>query len=302
VRDPILQNAWGVAFSSAASPFWISDNATGCSTRGADRPRVERDNEIPGPVPAAFIFDTEDGTISAWAGGLTPFDAAVLAVDNSSVPTTADGAVYKGLAFGTNVDGVFLFATNFRAGTIDVFAPAPAGSTTGHYVPATTDGGFKDPSIPPGYAPFGIQNINGDLFVTYAKQNAQKHDDIAGPGHGFVDVFDTDGHLLRRFATRGELNSPWGRVPTRSISQRVPTKRPMVCSARSPRCPNIISLVPSRVGRGKRLSCSMISTRPDRRALCENAFCGQGVGGRADERRVVRCPDTGAYRCDKGPG
>jgi hypothetical protein len=100
--------------------------------RGADRPRVERNNEIPGPVPGAFIFDTEDGTISAWAGGLTPFDAAVLAVDNSSVPTTADGAVYKGLAFGTNVDGVFLFATNFRAGTIDVFAPAPAGSTTGH--------------------------------------------------------------------------------------------------------------------------------------------------------------------------
>jgi uncharacterized protein (TIGR03118 family) len=146
--------------------------------------------------------------ISAWAGGLTPFDAAVLAVDNSSVPNAANGAVYKGLAFGTNVNGVFFFATNFRAGTIDVFAPAPTGSTTGHYVPATTDGGFKDPSIPPGYAPFGIQNINGDLFVTYAKQNAQKHDGVAGPGHGFVDVFDTDGHLLRRFAARGELNSP----------------------------------------------------------------------------------------------
>lgn len=252
VRDPILQNAWGLAFSPAASPFWISDNATGCSTLykgdgtivplqvkiplpGGKVPATacQHDNSatktpaaptglvwnattnflVPGTtLPAAFIFDTEDGTISAWAGGLTPFDAAVVAVDNSSVPTMADGAVYKGLAFGTNVNGVFLFATNFRAGTIDVFAPASTGSTTGHYVPATTDGGFKDPLIPSGYAPFGIQNIDGDLFVTYAQQNAQKHDNVAGYGHGFVDVFDTDGHLLRRFAARGELNSPWGVV------------------------------------------------------------------------------------------
>jgi uncharacterized protein (TIGR03118 family) len=64
--------------------------------------------------------------------------------------------------------------------------------------------------IPAGYAPFGIQNIDGDLFVTYAQQNAAKHDDVAGPGKGFVDVFDTDGHLLRRFASRDALNSPWG--------------------------------------------------------------------------------------------
>ena len=74
----------------------------------------------------------------------------------------------------------------------------------------TTDGNFTDADIPPGYAPFGIQNINGDLFVTYAKQNAAKHDDVAGKGNGFVDVFDTDGHLKRRFASRGALNSPWG--------------------------------------------------------------------------------------------
>jgi uncharacterized protein (TIGR03118 family) len=74
----------------------------------------------------------------------------------------------------------------------------------------TTGGSFKDPNIPPGYAPFGIQNINGDLFVTYAKQDAAKHDDVAGRGNGFVDIFDTDGHLLRRFASRGLLNSPWG--------------------------------------------------------------------------------------------
>jgi len=107
----------------------------------------------------------------------------------------------------TNTKGAFLFATNFLAGTIDVFAPTGSGGT---YVLTTTDGGFVDPDIPVGYAPFGMQSIDGDLFVTYAKQNAQKHDDLAGQGHGFVDVFDTDGHLLRRFASHGHLNSPWG--------------------------------------------------------------------------------------------
>src|SRR5262245_15019272 len=126
--------------------------------------------------PAVFIWDTEDGTISAWAGGLTPSDQAVLAVDKSP------GAVYKGLAFGTNPHGVFLFATNFRAGTIDVFA---ANGSQG-FRPATSaeiEGDFTDPDIPAGFAPFGIQNINGDLFVTYAMQDAKQHDDVAGPGN-----------------------------------------------------------------------------------------------------------------------
>jgi len=248
--DPVLQNAWGVAFTPGASPFWIADNATGCSTlydgSGVPQPQptplrvklplpggsvpatacthVDPKNP-PNPAPAAptglvwnptttflvpkttrpatFIWATEDGTISAWTGGLTPSDQAVLAVDESP------GAVYKGLVFGTNVHGVFLFATNFRAGTIDVFAP---NGSTG-FRPATSaeiDGDFTDPNIPAGFAPFGIQNINGDLFVTYALQNPAMHDDVAGPGNGFVDVFDTDGHLLRRFASRGALNSPWG--------------------------------------------------------------------------------------------
>ncbi len=251
--DPVLQNAWGVAFTPAASPFWIADNATGCSTlydaQGVPQPQptplrvkiplpdgsvttackhVDPKNPpnptpaaptglvwnpttnpttgflVPGTnLPATFIFDTEDGTISAWSGGLTPADQAVLAVDNSP------DAVYKGLVFGTNIHGVFLFATNFRAGTIDVFAP----NGSAGFRPATAqeiDGDFTDPNIPAGFAPFGIQNINGDLFVTYAKQNKEKHDDVAGPGNGFVDIFDTDGHLLRRFASRGRLNSPWG--------------------------------------------------------------------------------------------
>jgi uncharacterized protein (TIGR03118 family) len=250
--DPVLQNAWGVAFTPGASPFWIADNATGCSTLydGAGVPQplppssplrvkiplpggsvpatacqmVDPNNPNP-PMNAAptglvwnptstflvpnttsaatFIWDTEDGTIAAWTGGLTPPDQAVLAVDNSP------GAVYKGLVFGTNVHGVFLFAANFRAGTIDVFA---ANGSAGFRAATSQeiDGDFTDPDIPAGFAPFGIQNINGDLFVTYAKQDAQKHDDVAGPGNGFVDVFDTDGHLLQRFASRGQLNSPWG--------------------------------------------------------------------------------------------
>ncbi|MEX3814004.1 TIGR03118 family protein [Paraburkholderia sp. BR13439] len=249
--DGVLQNAWGIAFSPAGSPFWINDNATGCSTlydgegtkvttlqvaiplpgnvipAGACHPVLPKSPPNPTPaaptgivwnpssaflvpgtkIPAIFIFATEDGTISAWAGGLNPANNAVIAVDNSSNPSAAGGAVYKALVFGVNAQGGFLFATNFRSGRIDVFGP---NGSDGLFTPATTDGGFVDPNIPAGYAPFGIANIDGDLFVTYAKQNKEKHDDDAGRGRGFVDVFDTDGHLLRRFASRGTLDSPWG--------------------------------------------------------------------------------------------
>jgi len=252
-QDTVLQNAWGVAFSPAGSPFWVNDNATGCSTLydgtgaaialqvkiplpgnivpAAACTHVDPNNPpspspatptgivwnpsarflVPGTtIQAAFIFATEDGTISAWGGGLTPPNAAVIAADNSANPMAGAGAVYKALVFAVNAKGAFLFATNFRAGTIDVFAPTGPGGT---YVLTTTDGGFADPAIPAGYAPFGVQNIDGDLFVTFAKQNAEKHDDVAGPGNGFVDVFDTDGHLLRRFASHGHLNSPWAVTP-----------------------------------------------------------------------------------------
>jgi uncharacterized protein (TIGR03118 family) len=249
--DPVLQNAWGVAFTPAASPFWVSDNATGCSTlydgvgtkvalqvkiplpggsipgtacQHVNPPPANPPNPAPAAptgmvwnptttpstaflvpgtsLPASFIWATEDGTIAAWTGGLTPPDAAVLGF-------TSPTAVYKGLVFGTNAKGVFLFATNFHDGTVDVFKPADS-TSNGQYLPVTTTGDFKDPKIPPGFAPFGIENIDGDLFVSYAKQNAEQHDDVAGPGNGFVDVFDTDGNLLRRFASRGPLNSPWG--------------------------------------------------------------------------------------------
>jgi uncharacterized protein (TIGR03118 family) len=226
--DPLLVNPWGIAFVPGG-PFWIADNGRGVATLydGAGI-KVPATFTIPPPhgapkgsgsaptgmiwnqtfqflvpnttLPALFIFATEDGTISAWAPNepTNPLQA-VLAVDNSK-----SSAVYKGLAAGTNSQGNFLYATNFHTGTIDVFdskfAPANAQLT----------GKFQDLALPAGYAPFGIRNIDGNLWVTFALQDAAKHDDVGGPGHGFVDIFDTDGHLLRRFAAGHRLNSPWG--------------------------------------------------------------------------------------------
>ena len=154
---------------------------------------------------ALFIFATEDGTIQAWNNstfippGIPDPTHAVIVANNS-----AGGAVYKGLAIGaSNSNGKpLLYATNFHSGKIDVF------DTNFHQV--TLSGTFTDPKLQDGYAPFGIQNINGKLWVTYALQDADKMDDVAKPAHGFVDVFDTDGNLVLRFAQHGHLNSPWG--------------------------------------------------------------------------------------------
>jgi uncharacterized protein (TIGR03118 family) len=150
-------------------------------------------------TPALFIFSTEDGTISAWSPSQADRSAAILEADNSE---GGNGAIYKGLALATNSTGVFLYATNFRAGTVDVF--------DSRFQPVKLTGSFSDPNLPGGYAPFGVALIDGNLFVTYARQDEQKHDDVKGPGNGFVDVFNTDGVLITRFASRGTLNSPWG--------------------------------------------------------------------------------------------
>ncbi len=162
---------------------------------------------------AVFLFATEDGTISGWNPGVEPTNA-VLAVDNS-----ASGAVYKGLAEAsvavttpgslTATEVPLLYAANFRDDSIDVF--------NGNFQKITTStpgsplaGNFVDNSIPAGYAPYNIQELNGQLYVTYALQDAAKHDDVAGAGHGFVDVFNNNGTLDRRLASKGVLNSPWG--------------------------------------------------------------------------------------------
>ena len=114
---------------------------------------------------AHFLFSTEDGTISAWSGG----SAAVLKVDYS-----ASNAVFKGLAAGASGGNNYLYATDFHSGQVDVFDT--------NYAPVALAGSFSDTNIPAGYAPFGIQNIRGQLFVTYALQDANKHDDVGGPG------------------------------------------------------------------------------------------------------------------------
>jgi len=153
-----------------------------------------------------FLFATEDGTISGWNPEVNPTNA-VLVVDRSTVGL---GAVYKGLAIASNKDGIFLYATNFRAGVVEQFDSK-----------FTLVNTFTDPKIAnicpidsQCFAPFNIQRIGGLLFVTFALQDAAKHDDVAGPGNGFVDIFDTKGKLLRRLIKRGVLNSPWGLTRT----------------------------------------------------------------------------------------
>jgi uncharacterized protein (TIGR03118 family) len=142
---------------------------------------------------ASFIFTTDDGTISAWNGGT----AAVIQIDNSALK-----AVYKGLAIGMSASGPTLYAANFRSGKIDVFNSA--------WAPMIPAGSFSDPAVPSGFAPFNIWNLNNSLYVTWAKQDANKFLDVGGAGNGYVSVFDLNGNLLAHLISGGALNSPWG--------------------------------------------------------------------------------------------
>ncbi len=120
-----------------------------------------------------------------------------------TVPKTATGgAIFKGLALAGNGDAHFLYAADFHNNRIQVF--------DGTFKPATLPGSFTDPHLPRHYAPFNIQNILGNLYVTFARQDDEKSDEIAGEGFGFVSVFDANGNFIRRFASRGTLNAPWG--------------------------------------------------------------------------------------------
>lgn len=221
VTDPNLVNPWGLAFNTAGG-IWVADNGTGLSTiyspTGAPNSLVV---SIPPPAggagaaptgtvahkgsgfnvtaggasaPSQFIFVTEDGTISGW----NPADgtSAVLAVDQSS-----SNAVFKGVAISGSGRGARLYVTDFHHATVDVF--------DSQFQPVSAAGAFTDPGIPAGFAPFGIANVHNKIYVTYAKQNGALHDDVAGPGNGFVDIFSTKGKLIRRFASNGNLDSPW---------------------------------------------------------------------------------------------
>ncbi len=231
--DPNLKNPWGTSVGPG-TPIWVSDNHAGMTTLydSAGNPQplqvaipappsagpgavgapdgqafntldpnstdfVISKNEKSGP--AFFLFATEDGTIAGWNPNVDKANA-VIAVDRSTATdSTGDvGANYKGLALVSTPQGKFIYATSFRFGKVDVF--------DNHFNLVNS---FTDPTIPAGFAPFGIHNIGGNLYVTFAKQGPGKGDDDAGPGNGFVDVFAPNGDLIQRLVSRGELDSPW---------------------------------------------------------------------------------------------
>ena len=150
-------------------------------------------------APAFFIFVSEDGSISGWNPNLDQTNA-IIAVDNGR-NRGRNSAIYKGATLGTANGHNFLYVTDFHTGKVETY------DESFHQV---NPGGFVDPNLPAGYAPFGIRNFNGEIFVTYAKQDHAKHDDVPGPGFGFVNVFDTSGNFLRRLISNGNLNAPWG--------------------------------------------------------------------------------------------
>ncbi|MGF6260223.1 uncharacterized protein (TIGR03118 family) [Paraburkholderia youngii] len=220
--DANLKNPWGVAFNPKGFA-WVADNGTNVATlydgNGVPQSLVvtipDGKNGSASPTGivfngtqsflvtengksgvAAFIFTGEGGTITAWAPAVGPTNAFVMYDDG------AGGAVYKGLALAAMNNGNFLYATDFHNNKIDVFDSS--------FTKVSMPGAFTDPAMPAGFAPFGIQAIGSNLFVTYAMQNAAKHDDVPGAGLGMVDVYDTAGNLKQRFATGGPLNAPWG--------------------------------------------------------------------------------------------
>lgn len=153
-------------------------------------------------APATLLFSTEDGTIAGWNPRLSR-KHAVIAADESG-----NGSVYKLLALGSNAQGMFIFASDFHNNAIDIFNSSfqPVHFGPNAFVDPTTG----PDAIPSNFAPFGVKNFNGTLFVTYAEQDADRHDDVAGVGNGFIDEYDTNGNFIRRFASRGTLNSPIG--------------------------------------------------------------------------------------------
>jgi uncharacterized protein (TIGR03118 family) len=217
LQDTNLVNAWGISFS-ATSPFWISDNGSGLSTLysvtvtngtslvtklglevaipGEGVPTGQLFNNTGGFNKDVFIFAGEDGTISGWRGAL-----GKTAEQLASRPT----AVYKGITLVTSTGTPLLLLANFAEGSVDVY------DTNLNLTQ------YWDPEAPAGFAPFNVQNINGFIFVTFAMQNAEKHDDVAGQGNGLIDVFNPATGTFHRFATGSnagghlkDINSPWG--------------------------------------------------------------------------------------------
>lgn len=226
--DSNLVNPWGIV-PSPNNTIWIANNGTGTSTLyNTAGMKVPQGNPLVVTIPASatssesgnptgivfngtgafavtennvsgsalFIFVNEDGVISGWSPQVA-LDHAVVAVDRGNRE-----AIYKGAALGMTPAGPRLYVTNFHAGRVEVYDQNFSG------IGGTNT--FVDPTLPPGFAPFGIANLNGSIYVTYAKQDADAEDDVAGPGLGFVNVFDTRGKFIKRLISHGPLNAPWG--------------------------------------------------------------------------------------------
>jgi uncharacterized protein (TIGR03118 family) len=240
VMDTNLVNPWGLARSSG-SPWWVADNGTGVSTlyngtTGAPSalivtipPASGTDPGVPtGTVfngttafelttgnPARFLFVTEDGTISGWNPAV---DVTHAVIKFPAPGATNPGAVYKGVAIASRGGKYFLYVTNFAKRRIEVFDSSfhrvrlggDDHHGNGHDGDDHDGDRFEDERIPRSFSPFNVQNIGGDLYVTYAKRDPTTNDDVAGPGFGDVDVFSPSGRLLRRLEHGPWLNGPWG--------------------------------------------------------------------------------------------
>jgi hypothetical protein len=215
IQDPSLVNAWGISFGPT-TPFWVSDNGTGKSTLyvvtndssgnemvakqglevnipGEGTPTGQLFNNTSGFRGDLFIFASEDGTISGWRGALGT---------NAEVLANRPTAVYKGIAKAQTSAGTILLAANFREATIDVY-----NST------ATLVTQFADPAAPAGYAPFNVQSVDGIIFVTFAKQDEDAKDDVAGPGHGLIDILNPETGAFVRFVTGSDAEGKHGKHP-----------------------------------------------------------------------------------------
>jgi uncharacterized protein (TIGR03118 family) len=220
--DGDLVNAWGLAFGPT-TPAWVADNGTDVSTlysgavAGMPVAKVPLTVSIPGGAPtgavfngssgfvvhsgassgpARFLFSSEAGTVTGWNPGVPPPPPSMQAQTAVTVP----GAIFKGLAIADTATGPQIYAADFHNAEVDVW--------DANFAPVRRPGAFTDPALPAGYAPFGIQTVNGGIVVAYAKQDADAEDEVAGPGKGFVDVYDTSGSLLGGLAGRGALPPP----------------------------------------------------------------------------------------------
>jgi uncharacterized protein (TIGR03118 family) len=227
ITDPTLVNGWGISLNPNGGVFWVSANGTGLSELyGGDvngspitqpfkvvtpggTPTGQVFNGTPDFVvssgtakaPAAFIFASESGAVTGWNPGVPPPPPSKVA---QPAFQATDGAVYKGMTLAQSGGNNYLYLADFHNNKIDVLDSS--------YKLTQLDGSFTDPQLPHGFAPFNVAAIGGKLYVAYARQDADQHDDVAGRGNGFIDVFDTAGHFEQRLVSRGALNSPWGLV------------------------------------------------------------------------------------------